>query len=55
MKKSKKRTNQHQKYFLWCHVRHLNSVKIHLERIRQTDKELADDLDYDYDRTEFLV
>ena len=47
MKKSKKRTNQHQKCFLWCHVRHLNPVKIHPERIRQTDKELANDLDYD--------
>ena len=47
MKKSKKRTNQHQKCFLWCHVRHLNPVKIHPERIRQTDKELANNLDYD--------
>ena len=47
MKKSKKRTNQHQKCFLWCHVRHLNPVKIHPERIRQTDKKLANDLDYD--------
>ena len=22
-----------QKYFLWCHVRHVNPVKIHPERI----------------------
>ena len=33
--------------FLWCHVRHINSVKIHPERFRQTDKELVNDLDYD--------
>ena len=33
--------------FLWCHVRHINPVKIHPERFRQTDKELVNDLDYD--------
>ena len=33
--------------FFWCHVRHINPIKIHPERIRQTDKELANDLDYD--------
>ena len=33
--------------FLWCHVRHINPVKIHPERITQNDKMLANDLDYD--------
>ena len=33
--------------FLWCHVRHINPVKTHLERITQNYKKLADDLDYD--------
>ena len=35
-----------QKCFLWCHVRHINPVKIHPERITQNDKKLANDLDY---------
>ena len=39
-------TNNDQKCFLWCHVRHINPVKIYPERIRQTDKELVNDLDY---------
>ena len=30
-----------------CHVRHINSVKIHPERITQNDKKLPSDLDYD--------
>ena len=33
--------------------RHINLIKIHPERIRQTDKELVNNLDYD--RTEFPV
>ena len=33
--------------FLWCHVRHINPVKIHPERITQTDKKLANNLNYD--------
>ena len=33
--------------FLWCHVRHINPVKIHPERITQNDKKLVNDLDYD--------
>ena len=32
--------NNYQKCFLWCHVRHINPVKIHTERIIQKDKEL---------------
>ena len=39
--------NNNQKYFLWCHVKHINPVKYHPERIRQTDKELVSDLNYD--------
>ena len=35
-----------QKYFLWCHVRHINPVKVHKERITKEDKKLVDDLDY---------
>ena len=45
--------NNDQKYFLWCHVRHINPVKIHPQRIRQIDKELVNDLGYD--RIEFPV
>ena len=33
--------------FLWCHVRHMNTVKIHLERITQERKKLDNDLYYD--------
>ena len=38
--------NNDQKYFLWCHVRHINPVKIHSEKIIQNYKKLANDLDY---------
>ena len=37
--------------FLWCHVRHLS--KEHPERIKKTDKKIAEKLDYD--RIEFPV
>ena len=33
-----------QKCFLWCHVRHVNPVKIHPERVTGEDKKLANDL-----------
>ena len=39
--------NDDQKCFLLCHVRHINPVKIHRERITQNGKKLAVDLDYD--------
>ena len=39
--------NNDQKCFLWCHVRHINPVKINLERITWEDKKLANDLDHD--------
>ena len=39
--------NNDQKCFLWCHVRHINSLKEHPERITKTDREIASNLDYD--------
>ena len=39
--------NEDQKCFLWCHVRHINPVKIHPERITQEDKKLVNNLNYD--------
>ena len=38
--------NEDQKCFLWCHVRHINHVKIHPERITREDKKLAKELGY---------
>ena len=38
---------------MWCHVRHINPVKIHPERITREDKKVANDLNYD--RIEFSV
>ena len=32
--------NNDQKCFLWCHVRHINPIKIHPERITQKDESL---------------
>ena len=34
------------KYFLWSHIRHLNQLKIHPERIAKADKNMVNDLDY---------
>ena len=34
------------KCLLWCHIRHLNPLKIHPERITKTDKNMVNDLDY---------
>ena len=39
--------NNNQKCFLWCHVRHINPVKIHPERITREDKKLVNSLNYD--------
>ena len=33
--------------FLWCHIRHLNLVKTHLERITKEDKNMVNDLDFE--------
>ena len=45
--------NNDQKYFLWCHVRHINPVKDHPGRIKNIDKDFANNLNYD--GTEFPV
>ena len=39
--------NKDKKCFLWCHVRHINPSKEHPERIKKTDKKIAEKLDYD--------
>ena len=33
--------------FLWCHVRHINHVKDHTGRIKNTDRNFAKNLNYD--------
>ena len=35
------------KCFLWCHIRHLNLVKTHPERITKKDKNMINGLDYE--------
>ena len=35
------------KYFLWCHVRHINPSNKTPERIKTTDKKITEKLDYD--------
>ena len=62
--------NKDQKCFLWCHVRHINPSKEHLERILKIDKKLVKHMtnpeeiieednefncNLDYDGIEFLV
>ena len=39
--------NNDQKCFLWCHVGHVNLVKIYPERITREDKKLVNNLNYD--------
>ena len=34
------------KCFLWCHIRHLNPLKIHPERVTEADKNMVNDLGY---------
>ena len=41
------------KCFLWCHIRHLNPLKIHPEKTAKTDKDMVNNLDYE--GIEFLV
>ena len=36
-----------QKCFLWCHVRHINPLKKHPEKVIKTDKKISEKLDYD--------
>ena len=38
--------NEDNKCFLWCHIRHKNPVKIHRERVKMSDKEFVQKLDY---------
>ena len=45
--------NNDNKCFLWCHVRHLNLITKHPERIKQKDKKLVNNLNYE--RIEFPV
>ena len=40
--------NNDQKRFLWCHVRHINPVKIHPEGITREDKKLVNNLNNDW-------
>ena len=35
--------------FLWCHVRHINPVKIHSRRITRKDKELVNYFNYEFE------
>ena len=39
--------NSENKCFFWCHIRHLNSLKIHPERLSKVDKKMSNDLDYE--------
>ena len=39
-------TSNNNKCFLWCHIRHLNPLNIHPERITKADKSMVNDLDY---------
>ena len=46
--------NNAQKFFLWCHVRHINPLKEHPERINKIDKKIACNL-LNYDEIEFPI
>ena len=39
--------NNDNKCFLWFHIRHLNPLKIHPERITKADKNMVNNLDYE--------
>ena len=39
--------NNDNKCVLWCHIRHLNLLKIDPERITKADKKMVNDLDYE--------
>ena len=39
--------NNDNKCFLWCHIRHLNPLKIHPERITKADENMANNLGYE--------
>ena len=44
--------NSDNKGFLWCHLKHLNPLKIHPERITKADK-MVNNLEYE--GVEFLI
>ena len=39
--------NDDNKFFLWCHMRHLNPLKIRPEKIANVDKKVINNLDYE--------
>ena len=39
--------NKDEKCFLWCHVRHINLLNKHPERILKNNKKIAEKLNYD--------
>ena len=39
--------NNGNKCFSWCHIRHLNPLKTHPERITKADKSTVNDVDYE--------
>ena len=39
--------NNDQKCFLWCHVTHISSVNDHPGRIKKTERDFANNLNYD--------
>ena len=39
--------NNDNKYFFWCHIRHLNPVETNPQRITKRDKEMVSKLDYE--------
>ena len=45
--------NKDEKCFLWCHVRYINLLNKHRERILKNDKKIAEELNYG--RIEFPV
>ena len=38
--------NKDKNCFLWCHVRHINLLNKHPERIKKNDKKIAEELNY---------
>ena len=39
--------NSDNKCFGWCHIRHLNPLKLYPEIIIKTDKNMVNDVDYE--------
>ena len=39
--------NEDNQCFRWCHIRHLNPQDMHSERIKKSDKEYIEELNYD--------